>query len=279
VALVYLDGELLPEEQATVSVFDRGLVTGDGVFETLLVRQGRPFAVRRHLDRLERSAAGLGIDLPARASLETAIADVAASIAGAERARLRVTLTSGPGPLGSARTESKLTVAIAAAAIPPDSTAPATVALSPWPRNEHGALAGLKTTSYAENVKVIEWAREQGASEAVFGNTAGNLCEGTGSNVFVVIGGVLLTPPLSAGALAGVTRELVLELVDCVEQDLPFESLLTEKVEEIFLTSTTRAVQAVDAVVGRASALPAGGPRAAEAAGALAALMASTDEP
>jgi branched-chain amino acid aminotransferase len=278
VALVYLDGELLPEEQATVSVFDRGLVTGDGVFETLLVRQGRPFAVGRHLARLVRSAEGLGIEPPALASLEAAIDEVAASVAGAERARLRVTVTSGRGPLASPRSGSRPTVVIAAAEIPPEPPAAATVALSPWPRNERGALAGLKTTSYAENVKAIEWARERGASEALLGNTAGNLCEGTGSNVFVVVDGLLLTPPLSAGPLAGVTRELLLELVECVEKDVPLESLLSVGVEEIFLTSTTRAVQPVETVVGRAGALRAG-PRTAEAADALAVLMASTDEP
>ena len=83
----------------------------------------------------------------------------------------------------------------------PDSTAVATV---PWPRNERGALAGLKTTSYGENVRALARAHEHGASEAVFANLQGHLCEGTGTNVFYVIGGELRTPTLASGCLAGV---------------------------------------------------------------------------
>ena len=81
----------------------------------------------------------------------------------------------------------------------------------PWPRNERSAVAGLKTTSYAENVVALAHATERGAGEAIFANLAGNLCEGTGSNVFVGVDGRLVTPPLSSGCLAGITRELVLE--------------------------------------------------------------------
>lgn len=276
--LVYVDGQLLPRPQATVSVFDRGLVTGDGVFETLLVRHGRPFAVARHLARLGHSAAGLGIPLPARDELEHAVAEVAASVRHRERARLRITVTAGPGPLGSLRDDSRPTLVVAAAPIEEPPAASARVAVAPWPRNEHGALAGLKTISYAENVVALDWARRRGASEAILGNVAGNLCEGTGSNVFVVVDGSLLTPPLSAGALAGVTRDLVIGLVDCVEKDVPLAALAAGEVEEIFLTSTTRGVQAVAAVDERElHAVP--GPLTAAAAGALAALMESTDEP
>ena len=95
----------------------------------------------------------------------------------------------------------------------------------PWPRNERGALAGVKTTSYAENVVALSYARQQGAAEAIFGNLAGNLCEGSGTNVFVVAGGRLVTPPLSAGCLAGVTRGLVIEWAGAVEEDLPLSAL------------------------------------------------------
>jgi branched-chain amino acid aminotransferase len=277
VSLVYLDGELVPGDRAHVSVFDRGLLTGDGVFETLLVRRGKPFAVGRHLARLGRSAAGLGLGIPEQAELEQAIAEVAASVADHERARLRVTVTGGNGVLTSGRDGAPPSVIVAASPIaqaPPAATA----AVAPWPRNERGALAGLKTISYAENVVALEWARARGASEALFGNTVGNLCEGTGSNVFVVIDGTLLTPPLSAGALAGVTRQLVLEVVECPERDVPLGLLASAEVEEIFLTSTTRAVQPVVSVDGRQLA-GAGGPVTTAAAEALAALMERTDEP
>ncbi len=83
----------------------------------------------------------------------------------------------------------------------------------PWVRNERSAVAGLKTTSYAENVRALAYAKERGGSEAIFANTVGDLCEGTGSNIFCVYDGELVTPTLESGALAGVTRTLVLDLV------------------------------------------------------------------
>ena len=95
----------------------------------------------------------------------------------------------------------------------------------PWPRNERGALAGLKTTSYAENVVALAYAAERGATEAVFANTAGHLCEGTGSNVFYVVEGELRTPTLAAGCLAGISRALLLEWYGGREVDEPVDVL------------------------------------------------------
>ena len=125
-----------------------------------------------------------------------------------------------------------------------DPAAPtARVAVVPWPRNERGALAGLKTTSYAENVIALAEAKRRGATEAVFANLAGHLCEGTGTNVFYVVDGELRTPTLASGCLAGVTRGLILEWVGGREVDEPIEVL--EQASEIFLASTTRDVQGV----------------------------------
>ena len=156
--------------------------------------------------------------------------------------RLRITYTGGHGPLGSDRGDQgpTLVVALGETARRPDSTAVITV---PWTRNERGALAGLKTTSYAENVVALARAAGHGATEALFGNTAGQLCEGTGSNVFVVIDGEIHTPPLTSGCLAGITRALTVEWTGAKETDLPLDVL--ERADEIFLTSTLRDVQAV----------------------------------
>jgi branched-chain amino acid aminotransferase len=120
----------------------------------------------------------------------------------------------------------------------------------PWPRNEHGALSGLKTTSYGENVRALAYANTRGGSEAIFPNTAGNLCEGTGTNVFIVSEGRLITPPLSAGCLAGVTRALVIEWAGASEQDVPLSALADA--DEAFLTGTTRDVQPIRCVDGKA---------------------------
>ena len=115
----------------------------------------------------------------------------------------------------------------------------------PWPRNERGALAGLKTTSYAENVVALADAQSRGASEAIFANLQGHLCEGTGSNVFYVIDGELRTPTLASGCLAGVTRALILEWYGGREVDEPIE--VVRGASEVFLASTTRDVQPVAA--------------------------------
>ena len=119
----------------------------------------------------------------------------------------------------------------------------------PWPRNERGVLAGVKSTSYAENVVALAQAAEHGASEAVFANLAGDLCEGTGSNVGYVVDGEARTPTLAAGCLAGITRELLLEWGEVVEVDAPVEVL--DEADEMFLMSTTRDVQGVHRVDGR----------------------------
>ena len=273
-ATVWVDGELLPLEQARVSPLDHALLTGDGVFETLRVYRGVPFAARRHLDRLARSATGLRLPVPDRATVRAAMDEVVAANHLVE-GRVRVTLTGGVGSLGSDRAHVRPTLIVAAA---PLAVWPAVtdVVVVPWPRNERGALVGVKTVSYAENVVALAHAREQGAGEAVFGNLAGNLCEGTGTNVFVATGGRLLTPPLSAGCLAGVTRELLAELVDVHEADLPLPALAG--VDEAFLTSSTREVQPIRAVDG--AVLPAApGPLTRAAAAAFAALVARDLDP
>jgi branched-chain amino acid aminotransferase len=272
--LVWVDGRLVAADQATVSIFDHGLTVGDGVFETLKAVDGRPFATRRHLERLRRSAAGLDLRVPfGDDELRAAMAEVLAARA-LPLARVRVTVTGGIAPLGSERGEGGATVVIA---IGPLKVVPASTAVCvvPWPRNERGAMAGIKTTSYAENVKALAHAKARGCTEAIFATTTGQLSEGTGSNVFVALGGRLVTPPLSAGCLAGVTRALVLEATDAVEEDVPMAAF--HAADEVFLTSTGRDVQPVHQVDDRT--LPVPGPLTAAAADAFRALAARSDDP
>jgi branched-chain amino acid aminotransferase len=245
---IWVDGGLRDVSDATVSVFDHGLTVGDGVFETLKTVGRAPFAARRHLARLRRSAAALGIDVGHDDEcLLAAMACVVASTDWPE-ARVRVTVTGGRSPLSSVRGDGPALVVIAAAPLAPREPDVA-VAVVPWRRNEHGALAGVKSTSYAENVVALAYAHERGAGEAVFANTAGRLCEGTGSNVFVVVDGEVLTPPLSSGCLAGVTRDLVLETGAAREVDVDLTTF--RDADEAFLTSTTRDVQPIRSIDGR----------------------------
>lgn len=250
-------GQLVDASQARVSVLDHGFTVADGVFETLKVTGGVAFAVSRHLDRLERSAAGMGLPAPDRDRVRVAIAETIAANAEAlgELGRLRVTFTAGEAPLGSDRGEAGPTLVIAASPMKPWPESAAVVTV-PWPRNERSPLAGIKSTSYAENVLALAQAHDHGAGEALMGDTRGRLCEGTGSNVFVVVDGRLITPTLDTGCLPGVTRALVLEWSSAVEEDVPFESL--KDAEEVFITSSTRDVQPVHRIDGRS--LPAPGP-------------------
>jgi branched-chain amino acid aminotransferase len=244
---IWLNGGLQDLEAARVSVFDHGLTVGDGIFETVKAVEGRPFALTRHLDRLARSARGLGLPEPDPDEVRAACAAVI-DANPMPLGRLRITYTGGLSPLGSDRGDQgqTLVVALGEVARRPDTTAVVTV---PWTRNERGALTGLKTTSYAENVVALARAHEQGASEALFANTVGQLCEGTGSNVFVVLDGEIHTPPVASGCLAGITRALAVDWTGARETDLPLDVL--DRADEVFLTSTLRDVQAVHRVDGR----------------------------
>lgn len=257
---IWVNGGLRAADDARVSVLDHGLTVGDGIFETVRTTGGRPFALTRHLDRLTRSAAGLGLPAPDLDEVRRACAAVIEANPAA-LGRLRITYTGGISPLGSDRGDDGpgLVVALGEVKRRPDTTAAITV---PWTRNERGALTGLKTTSYAENVVALARAHEHGATEALFANTVGRLCEGTGSNVFVVLDGQLHTPPVASGCLAGITRALTVEWTGAQETDLPFDVL--DRAEEIFLTSTLRDIQSVHRIDGRE--LPGGpGPVTAKA--------------
>jgi branched-chain amino acid aminotransferase len=248
VTQLWLNGALVDEDEARVSPFDHGLLTGDGVFETLVAVNGQPFAESRHLERLARSADLLGLPLPDPGALRAALREVLAANR-LDHARVRITVTGGPSPLGSERGTAPPSV-IVAASPPTQWPDDADVVVCPWTRNERGALAGSKTTSYAENVVALAWARRRGAAEALFANCAGDLCEGTGTNVFVAVAGDLVTPPLTSGCLAGVTRALLLELGHGREAALTPDDL--RGASEAFLTSSTRGVQPIATVDGDA---------------------------
>lgn len=244
----YGQGTVVDEAEARIPVTDHGITVGDGVFETVRATGGRPFALTRHLERLARSATGLGMAEPDLGLIADGVAQAVAANPELEDARVRITVTDGAGPLGSDRAAGQQTAIVALGpfpVIPPHTD----VVVVPWPRNEFGALAGLKTTSYADNVRALQYASQRGGSEAIFRNVSGNLCEGTGSNIFVVLDGRLVTPPLSAGPLAGITRELVLEWYGGEEEDVPMDRL--PEISEAFLASTGRDVQPILHIDGR----------------------------
>lgn len=246
---VWVNGERL-DDRASVGALDHGVTVGDGVFETAKVENSKVFAMTRHHDRMDRSLAGLGLPPLDRARLQQGIDAVLAE--PLEFGRLRYTITGGPGPLGSDRNDSEPTyiVTLGEAARPAAASA---ITVVPWVRNERSAIAGLKTTSYAENVVALAEAHKHGGGEAIFANTVGELCEGTGSNIFVVVGDEILTPPLESGPLAGITRALAIEFareagITVREEKLPLSVL--ETCDEVFITSSTRDIQPVNEING-----------------------------
>lgn len=222
-----------------------GFSLGDGVFEAVKVVHGRPFALTRHLRRLAASADALGLPPVDGDEVRRGVAAVLEGV-DMPRARIRITFTAGG--------DGRPTVMVAAPAISRRPTRPAAVLTVPWRRNERGPLTGHKATAYADDILALRWASERGADEAVFANTAGNLCEGTTSNVFYLHEGQLRTPSLESGCLPGISRALVLEWYGAREVDEPLDVL--QRAEEIFLVSTTRDVQAVGSWDGRAFEAP-----------------------
>ncbi|MCE9621017.1 MAG: aminotransferase class IV [Actinomycetia bacterium] len=244
----WVNGQLVDRNELVLRPDDHALV-GDGVFEAIKLIGGKPFALTRHLDRLAASAVPL--DLPVDlAAVRAAVAEILTTEqAQVSPSWLRVTVTGGSAAMGTAGVGTSPT--IIAAIAPMAAWGPScNVVIAPWTRNEGGATAGLKTISYAENVIATRYAHRNHADDAIFANTKGMLCEGTGSNVFVVYEGRLCTPSPASGCLAGVTQRLLLDWMPEIEvRDVPIEALANA--EEAFLTSTSRDVHPIATVDGK----------------------------
>lgn len=235
---VWIDGEPAGAEVASL-LEGSGFLVGDGMYETMRIVDGRAFALDRHLARLRRGASRIAVDLPdddalarlVEASVRAASPDdfVRLTVVADEPGGTRIVTSLRPGVV---RTD------------------PVDVVVVPWPRNERGAVAGVKSLSFGENQVARRWATARGADEALFADTRGRLCEGSRSNVFVVIDGRLVTPPLETGCLPGVTRELLLDSGVGVDEHVPMPAL--DRVSEMFLTSTGRLAQPVARLDGRA---------------------------
>jgi branched-chain amino acid aminotransferase len=245
----YVNGLIVEATESFISVFDHGFTVADGVFETLKINSGEVFALDRHLRRLENSCRNLGIAFPSKPLIHEAVASTAIANKTTVKGRMRITVTSGLGPLGSDRITTEPTLVISVAEQKPWGEC-AELLLVPWTRNVDSPIVGIKTTSYAENVYALDVAHNLGFTEAIFMSSNGLLSEGTGSNVFLVKDGQIVTPGTNAALLPGITRELVLEWISTViptyERDLTQADLFTA--DEVFITSSTRDVQPVSRI-------------------------------
>ena len=250
--LIWCNGSLVPAREIRVSPFDTGFTIGAGVFESVLAIAGEPIAFARHHARLAHAAGVFGLALPALEELRDACRAVA-SASGHARARVRITVTCGPGMPVATMPGGPPTILVVAHEVTLPMR-PAILASVPWRRNPESALSGIKSTSYAENLLALAAAKSAGADEAVMLNTRDELCECATSNLWYAQEGKLSTPGLDSGCLPGVARQILLELSAGagIEVDQsPRGAGALAAADVIFLTSAIRGVHPVACCDGR----------------------------
>lgn len=252
---VSIDGVVLAPERATISVLDRGLLYGDGCFEVLRTWDGVARDLDAHLDRLYDTAAYLQLKAIERPRLVEAIyRTIAAADDGAPDHRLRVVLTRGPGGLGVALAELGVGRAIVIVEPLPPQPAELAIALIDFPLASR-AGRGHKTLAYLDHILARELARTRGAEEAVRLDAAGHVIEGATCNLFAVHHGAVLTPPVDAGALPGITRARVLALCEQAAIRATVRTISVRELrnaDELFATSALRGVVAITRLDGEA---------------------------
>lgn len=257
---IYIDGKYYNERDAKISVFDHGLLYGDGIFEGIRAYNGRVFKLKEHIDRLFCSARSLLLKLPLS---HGAIMQAVVEACRKNRVRdgyVRLVVTRGPGTLGlnpnRCKKPSVIIIAGKIALYPPELYERGMeIVTVPTTRNLHSALnPAIKSLNYLNNVLAKIEANNAGCEEAIMLNAEGFVAECTGDNVFIVKEGQLLTPPLSAGALYGITRKVVMELaaasgLKVSEPNLTRYDLFNA--EECFLTGTAAEVVPIVRIDGR----------------------------
>ncbi len=233
---------------------DRGLLLGDGLFETILAEGGRLQRLERHLGRLTRACAVLGLVAPETATLRSAAEAALAGAGGVHRAAVRLTLTPGSGR-GLDRPEGGEARLIATAFAAPAPEGPVSLATVGLRRNETSPAARLKTLSYLDNVLARRQARDVGAGEALLLNTRGELACAAAANLFWIEQGRLFTPALECGVLDGIVRAEVLAAaaamgVEAVEVRVARDAL--DRAGGAFLTNSLIGLRAVSDLDGRA---------------------------
>ncbi len=252
---VWIDGVSVERAEARVSVFDRGFLYGDSVFETLRTYDGRAFALAEHLERLARSARLVHIDLPVpldqlRQEVEAALASVVERPSLGE-CYVRLMLSRGSGALGldPGTAVQPLRVMIVAPLTPPPPVAYTqgigVITFATQRVGDATPAAGAKVGNYLVAVLAMRQAREHDAAEALIVDSAGQVVEGASSNLFVVRGGTLLTPSEREGILPGITRRTLLEVARELGVEVRFETVAREELrlcEEVFVSSSIREI-------------------------------------
>ena len=255
--VVWMNGGVVSQSAARLDPLSQGFLHGVGVYDSLLLRAGRPVFLTRHLRRLADGAARLQLPAPDAVTVQSAIT-LLTEAHGLTEGRVRITLAAGASPtMHPGPATNNITLITLAPLSPVKESAALTV--TRFRRNEHSPLAGIKFTACADSILAQRAALAAGSDEALFLNNAGEVCEGAFSNIFLVIAGHVVTPPPASGCLPGVTREVVLEL--CASHGVPAEektlgTASLREAEEIFVTSSIRGIQPVHRLDDHALAAP-----------------------
>lgn len=248
---VCINGNVVPPEEARISVFDRGFLYGDSVFEVLRTYRGVPFALEEHLGRLQRSAQRVGISLPVPLGQLRAEIEITLAAAHNQESYIRVIVTRGSGEIGldpSLASDPQRVIIVQSLKPQPRALYVQGVRLATVVTQrgtDATAAAGAKSSNYLANLLALQSARQRGAYEALLVTPQGFVLEGASSNVFLVSGGRLLTPETEAGILAGITRGYVLDLaramgLTVLECPVPVSELWVA--DEVFITSSLREI-------------------------------------
>ena len=241
-AMIWVNGDIVDRSEPIALAADHGLQLGDGIFDTIAIRDARPVFLERHLRRLRSGLERLEIaDTPTDLELGEAIKRLIGSN-GLANARVRITITpgpgSGPGSSPLERGSDPLTVITTGTLhAPPSSVSLCTIE---WTRNERSPLCGIKSTSWGENAAIIRLARSRGFDNAVLYDSVGRVSECATSNIFAIIDDQVVTPPLDTGCLPGITREVLLERGVASERELLPGDLIDAT--DVFITSATSGV-------------------------------------
>ena len=250
--IVFINGNFIEEEEATISVFDRGFLYGDGVFETLRIYNGKPFLFDRHIGRLSHGLGSLFIGDKYSFSEYLEHTRELIEKNNVTEGVLRIQATRGPGKRGYSTTGNYDPTVLISLHVAPNvdlnNVLPVKLATSTQILSDHDPFSTLKTTNKLANIVALREAEKIGMDDALLTNHNGNITEASGSNVFWTKDNTLFTPPVSSGCLSGITRGMILELAIALKLPTAQQDITPTQLgdaESVFLTNSIREIQPV----------------------------------